>query len=219
LSQITKTILCYGDSNTWGNKPRSDERYPRGVRWPSALQSLLGEEYEVISEGLCGRTLVAVDPTKPHRTGITHLRAILESADPIDLVIVMLGRNDVKSTYNLGAEDIAGHLEQTICFIQSGPSDLERIPKILVVCPPQVVQPAKSAISAAGADLDARMVRGIDIFKKLPVLYEAVAKKTGCGFINAEDHITSSQIDGYHLDAESHLKLAEVIKEWISTYI
>lgn len=57
IKTSAKTILCYGDSNTWGNVPSSFLRYPRDVRWPAVLQNLLGEDYEVISEGLCGRTL------------------------------------------------------------------------------------------------------------------------------------------------------------------
>ncbi len=204
IKDSAKVILCYGDSNTWGNVPRTDNRFPRSVRWPGALQVLLGEGYEVISEGLCGRTFVAAEPDKPHRTGITHLRAIIESADPVDLLIIMLGTNDVKSTFNLSAPDIAGHLEQTIQFIKSGKSDLEKIPKILIVCPPPVIMPSDG-------DLDPRMVRGIEICKGLPALYKAVAEKNDCLFIDAGDHISSSAIDGYHLDADSHMKLAEVI--------
>ncbi len=202
-----KTILCYGDSNTWGNVPRSEDRYPRNVRWPGALQALLGEEYEVISEGLCGRTFVAVDLAKPHRTGITHIQAILESADPIDLVVIMLGTNDVKTTYNLAPTEIAGHLLQTIEFTRKI-KDLEKIPKILIVCPPSVIVPVTN-------DLDPRMVPGLDSFKVLPNLYREVAEKNDCGFINAGDYISSSKIDGYHLGAEAHKKLAEVIGKWI----
>lgn len=206
-----QTILCYGDSNTWGRVPRSDKRYPRDVRWPGALQNFLGEKYEVISEGLGGRTLVAVNPEKPQKTGITHLQAILESADPIDLLIIMLGTNDVKSTYKLTPAEIAGHLLQTIEFARNVKS-LEKIPKILVICPPPVIVPETN-------DLDERMLPGLEAFKVLPNLYKEVVQRHDCGFINAGDYISSSKIDGYHLDEESHLKLAKVIGEWIKENI
>lgn len=202
-----KTIICYGDSNTWGNVPRSDLRYPRSVRWPTVLESLLGDGYEVVSEGLCGRTLVAVDPANPHRTGITHLQAILESADPIDGLVIMLGTNDVKSNYKLTPDEIAGHLLQTIEFVRNV-KDLEKIPKILVVCPPPVIVPETK-------DLDPRMVPGLEAFKVLPNLYREVAQRHDCGFVNAGDYISSSKVDGYHLDKEAHLKLAEVIGSWV----
>ncbi len=207
IKNSAKTILCYGDSNTWGNVPRSDQRHPRDIRWPGALQRILGEEYEVISEGLCGRTFVAEDPAKPHRTGITHLRAILESADPVDSLIIMLGTNDVKSTYNLTPEEIAGHLLQTIELSRSI-KDLEKVPRILIVCPPAVIVPEIG-------DLDPRMLPGLEAFEVLPHLYKEVAEKYDCGFINAGDYISSSKVDGYHLDKEAHLKLAKVIEEWI----
>lgn len=202
------TILCWGDSNTWGSVPRSDARYARSVRWPGALQCLLGDDYEVVSEGLCGRTLVALDSAKPHRSGITHLKAALESADPVDYVIVMLGTNDVKSTYNLSAEEVAGHLDQTLALVMSGDADLVKKPKILVICPPAIIVPKDG-------NLDERMVRGVELFKKLPELYRQVASKYECGYINAQDHVSSSDVDGYHLDAEAHLMLAQVIKVWI----
>jgi lysophospholipase L1-like esterase len=203
-----KTILCYGDSNTWGNVPRSDDRYSRNIRWPGALQASLGSDYEVISEGLCGRTLVVEDPAKPHRTGITHLRALIESADPVDIVVIMLGTNDVKSTYNLVPADIAGHLLQTVEYIRKLP-DLEKIPKILIICPPPVIVPETN-------DLDPRMVPGIEIFKILPELFREVASRHDCGFINAGEYVSCSPIDGYHLDATSHVKLAELVKNWIT---
>ena len=203
----TKTILCYGDSNTWGNIPRSDKRYPRDIRWPGALQNILGNEYEVISEGLCGRTFVAENHKKPHRTGITHLQAIVKSADPVDVVIIMLGTNDVKATYNLTPNDIKEHLLQTIQFIRNL-KDLEKIPKILVICPPPVIIPETN-------DLDPRMIPGLQAFKILPSLFKEIAKIHDCGFINSGDYVSSSKIDGYHLDGESHLKLAKVIGEWV----
>ena len=57
-----KTIVCYGDSNTFGTNPaftgeiNSPFRWGKEVRWTGKLQKLLGEEYNVIEEGLGGRT-------------------------------------------------------------------------------------------------------------------------------------------------------------------
>ncbi len=207
MKDSAKTILCYGDSNTWGNVPKSDNRHPRSVRWPSVLQSLLGDGYEVVSEGLCGRTFVVADSAQPHKTGITHLQAILESADPIDTAIIMLGTNDMKNTYGLDAKTIALHLEQTIGLIQKGVPNLEPIPKILVICPPLVIAP--------DGELDSRMVRALEISKELPALFKVVTEKYGCSFLNAGEYISSSVVDGYHLDAESHIKLAQVIAKML----
>jgi lysophospholipase L1-like esterase len=208
IRNSVKTILCFGDSNTWGANPKNGSRYPRNIRWPSALQKSLGKNYEVISEGLCGRTLVVTDPAKPHRTGITHLRAFLDSNDPLDLVVIMLGTNDIKSMYGLNAKDIARDLEQTIRLIRDKKIGLQKQPAILIVCPPSPTNPKSGHI-------DPRMARWPKIFSVLPSLYEKMAKKYRCAYIKAGDYISSSAIDGYHLDPKSHLILARTIAEKI----
>jgi lysophospholipase L1-like esterase len=204
VKDSAKTILCFGDSNTWGANPKDGSRYPRSIRWPSALQKMLGDNYEVVSEGLCGRTLVAKDPAKAHRTGITHLRALLESCDPLDLIIVMLGTNDIKRLYGLTAKDIAIHLEQAIKLIKDKQLGLLKRPAILIICPPSPVTPASGRI-------DPTMSRWPNIFSILPALYEKVAAKYGSSYLNAGKYISSSMIDGYHLDARAHLTLAKII--------
>lgn len=208
IEDTAKTILCYGDSNTWGYDPETNARFPRSIRWTGVLQRLLGNEYEVISEGLCGRTFVAEEPNKPHRVGITHLHALIESADPIYCVAIMLGTNDIKNTFNLSVEQIANHLAQTIELIRSDKLDIETISKILVVCPPPVNKPAKG-------DLDERMVRGLELSRLLPNSYKKVAEENSCDFLNAGDYTSFGKIDGYHLDAEGHLKLAQALYKWL----
>lgn len=133
-----KTIICFGDSNTWGQMPGTEGRHPRSNRWPNILQKMLGGDYEVISDGLSGRTFAAVDTDRPHRTGTASLKALLISHDPVDLVIIMLGTNEIKSRYNLEAKDIARNLELTIELIRNQ-AGLEKRPAVLVVCPPAPV--------------------------------------------------------------------------------
>lgn len=201
ISDSAKTIVCYGDSNTWGRFPLKN-RYPRSVRFTTVLQHLLGKNFEVLSEGLPGRTFVAEDPAKPHRTGITHLKAILESHKPVDIFIVMLGTNDMKTIYNLQPQEIANHLEQTVQLIKEG------VPNVVIVCPPEIIQPDKG-------ELDSVFVNGPVLSKALPKLYQAVADKYHCAFINAQDHFSSSKVDGFHLDPEAHRKLAEILHETV----
>jgi hypothetical protein len=87
-----KTVLCYGDSNTWGSDSETGGRFPMEVRWPGVLRRALGEGYWVIEEGLGGRTTVRDDPIEGnHKNGRTYLRACLETHKPIDLVTIMLG--------------------------------------------------------------------------------------------------------------------------------
>jgi lysophospholipase L1-like esterase len=197
ISKSAKTIVCFGDSNTWGANPLDGSRYPRDIRWPYVLQKELGKEYEVVSEGLCGRTFVVEDPAKTHRTGITHLRAILESHDPISLLIIMLGTNDIKNKYHLKQGDIAKHLGITIDLVRNINDSLHKLPQILVVCPPSPVTPDSG-------NIDKRMSRWPEIFNTLPMSFKVVARQKSCLYLNAGDYISSSRVDGYHLDASMH---------------
>jgi lysophospholipase L1-like esterase len=88
-----RTILCYGDSNTWGYNPSTGGRYARDERWPGVLRTELGEGYLVIEEGLNGRTTVWDDPIEGYKNGSTYLIPCLETHKPIDLVIILLGTN------------------------------------------------------------------------------------------------------------------------------
>ena len=88
-------VLCYGDSNTWGRDPHGKGiRYPVNVRWTGLLQSKLGHDYDIIEEGLGGRTTVIDDPKREGRNGKTYLRPCLETHSPIDVITLMLGTND-----------------------------------------------------------------------------------------------------------------------------
>ena len=96
-----KRILCFGDSNTWGLIPGTDKRFADGVRWTSIIRNDLEQSgYDIIEEGLCGRTTVFEDPDRIGRAGDKLLPVFLESHAPLDMVIIMLGTNDCKPVYN-----------------------------------------------------------------------------------------------------------------------
>ena len=91
-----RTLVCFGDSNTWGYIPGSEgERFPREVRWPTRLQELLGDDWEVIAEGLGGRTATIERPDSEGRNGLPYLLPCLHSHAPVDVVVIFLGTNDV----------------------------------------------------------------------------------------------------------------------------
>ena len=91
-----KTILCFGDSNTFGSVPGTGGRYGRQVRWPCRMERLLGEGYEVVAEGLPGRTTVFTDYIEPYRAGIEQIVPAVQSHAP-DALVIMLGTNDTKA--------------------------------------------------------------------------------------------------------------------------
>lgn len=208
-----KTILCYGDSNTWGFIPESiteafPRRHPREVRWTGVLQRELGPEFHVIEEGQNGRTTVHDDAINLHRNGRTYLPACLESHKPIDLVILMLGTNDLKITYNLPPAEIAagaGQLAKMILSSDAGPQ--AKAPKLLLVAPPRMGHMPHLP------DVYEKLAGGQEKSTRFPACYEAVAKSLGCAFLNSQEFTSPSPIDGIHLEAAEHARLGKAIAE------
>lgn len=205
------TILCFGDSNTWGFDPAFitapfPRRHPLGVRWTSLLAQQLGDDFRVIEEGQNGRTTVHDDPLNVCRNGKDYLPACLESHKPIDIVVMMLGTNDLKSLYNLPPGEIAngaGILARMILSSTAGPDN--RPPKLLLVCPPEIGDLAHLP------DLAAKIPNGIARSQQFPRYYEALAAALGCAYLNSQDIVQTSAVDGIHLDASEHAKLAPAI--------
>ena len=107
-------ILCFGDSNTFGYIPGRGGRYDRHTRWPGRLQELLGSAYQVIEEGLCGRTTAFDDVTEPGRSGLDRIRDAVGKNEPLDLLIIVLGSNDCKAQFQASAEEITKGLERLL---------------------------------------------------------------------------------------------------------
>jgi lysophospholipase L1-like esterase len=202
-----KTILCFGDSNTWGCVPLVElghtRRFGPDVRWPGVLRHELGDGYSVVEEGLNGRTTVFDDPIEPHRNGKEYLGPCLLTHRPIDLVVLMLGTNDLKHRFGLGPADIAAGAESLIELIgraEAGPEG--QAPQTLLVCPPPLAR-----LTVLADEFDG----GTPKSERLAQYYEQVAVATGSAFLDAGTVIRSSDVDGIHLDAEEHVKLGLTI--------
>jgi lysophospholipase L1-like esterase len=199
-----KTILCYGDSNTWGYIPGTSERLPFAARWTGRLQSSLGSRYHVIEEGLNGRTTVWDDPYKPARNGLKTLRPILDSHTPLDLVILMLGTNDLKHYFSAHAPDCARGVALLVEAIrQSLYAGSPYAPRILLISPPHIrgLSPLLQ-LQFRGAE-----EKSLEFAEH----YEQLAQEAGCLFLDAAEIVEPSEKDGVHLEPEGHEKLAEAI--------
>ncbi len=120
-------VLCFGDSNTHGT-PADDPEYVRlgpDVRWTGRLQRLLGDGYEVVEEGLAGRTTDVDYVDRPHCNGRTYFPAALLSHHPLDVVVVMLGSNDLKTCFRRDAATIAAALHGYVDDVATYVSDRE----------------------------------------------------------------------------------------------
>ena len=101
-------ILCYGDSNTFGYIPAGyGQRYDARTRWTKRLESMLGNHFEIIEEGCSGRTTDIDAPGEPWKNGMFTLRTSLSSHKPLDMIILMLGTNDLKTDFHKNEYAIA----------------------------------------------------------------------------------------------------------------
>jgi lysophospholipase L1-like esterase len=194
-----KRILCFGDSNTWGYVPASAvERFPADVRWTGVMRAKLGDGFEVIEEAQNGRTTVFDDPYEVVcKNGAKHLPVILESQKPVDLVIVMLGTNDLKTHLGQTAPSIAGGAGVLVDRILTSDAGLgQRAPKVLLVAPALVAE----GQCPFGTKFDGAAEKS----RGLGDAYQRVADVRGVPCVNAADHVTVPTTDCIHFDKVGH---------------
>ncbi|WP_165224541.1 SGNH/GDSL hydrolase family protein [Affinirhizobium pseudoryzae] len=205
-----KTILAFGDSLTWGADPTTGLRHPIAYRWPDVLERELGGEARVISEGLGGRTTCYDDHTGPScRNGAKALQVALASHMPLDLVIIMLGTNDLKPVFGGQAEPAVSGMRRLVQIVETFPyKPKTAVPRLLIVAPPPCVA-GPSGTPAAG--------RRIAESERLAPLYQALATELGHAFFDAGRVAKASPIDGVHLSAEATQAIGQALAAPVRT--
>ena len=208
---MSKTVLCYGDSNTYGYIPETGYRYPVDVRYPGRLSRLLGDDYIVIEEGCNGRTPIHDDPIEGWKNGLDYLKPCLNSHKPVDIVTVMLGSNDLKDVFHLSAREIAEGAGVIVDVIKEFTADKQGfIPRIILISPPEIGKGIRTSPFYGSFNENA-----IERSKEFPAYYKKVADEKGCEYLNAAEYIYPSEFDSLHLTPEGHRVLAEKLAELI----
>ncbi len=200
-----KTIVCFGDSNTWGYDPEAGARHAPEVRWPGVLRAALGPGYTVIEEGLGGRTTVWDDPVEGVMSGLAYLTPCLNSHRPLDLLVLILGSNDTKARWAVPASDIAmsaGRLVDVALASGAGPDGAS--PQVLLVAPPPLGPLAGTPFAAMFAGAEEKSAQ-------FGALYAQVAAERGCAFLDAGQHVISSPTDAIHWAGTEHRKLGDAV--------
>lgn len=208
-----KSVLCYGDSNTWGAIPVASwdkiGRFGPDERWTGVTQKKLGADWEVIAEGLPARTTVVEDVVDgAHFSGLNYLKPCLLSHTPLDFVVLMLGTNDLKRRLNLVAEDVASGVDRLLKEIKFSDTVVGGLASVLLVCPPPLKVTGVFNTMFEGGDTKSAQLT--------PYLKE-IAQSHGTAFMDAGDIIQSSDIDGIHFDADQHKLLGEAVAEKLLT--
>lgn len=216
-----KRVLCFGDSNTWGYTPGTGERYGSGTRWTGVAQQMLGDGYCIVEAGLSGRTTVFDDPYDDYMNGAAALGYALLEASPVDLVVIMLGTNDLKHTNAIGsARGIASLISSVRSITSHIPSaaylsgaavsgEQARQVEILVVSPilmhPEVTRLNPQTVFESEERYE-KSLGFADAFRQ-------VAAAANVWFFDAATVAKPSDIDGVHMMPESHLALGRAIAE------
>jgi lysophospholipase L1-like esterase len=203
------TLLCFGDSNTYGSPPNAgvplrEPRFGIGTRWPTVCAATLGADWTLVEEGLPGRTAQFPDPTMgDHMDGRLGLKIALNSHGPIDWLAIMLGTNDVKTRFGATASGVTAGIAALIDIAMGAEvQDKHGGFNILLICPPPVVEVGVFAGEFFGAR---------DISLGLSPLYQSLAQARDCRFLDAGDHIAVSPVDGIHYDAATHQTLGRAV--------
>ncbi len=204
---MLKTVLCYGDSNTWGYIVGTGKRYPRNIRWPGVLADVLSDEIEVIEEGLPGRTTVWDEPFREGRNGKVFLPTLLESHSPVELLVIMLGTNDMKHIYSSTAHYAATGIRELINILKKPTlSAYNKPPEVLIISPP--------IIEWSSDDIKLEFHPDIaEESRKFAKSYHDVAKECSCFFLDSSKVVGNSFADGVHLGEKEHLKLGLAVSE------
>ncbi len=200
------TILCFGDSNTWGCPPFTNlalppERMPKEQRWTRIMVREAGENIEVIEDGLSGRTTVFDDPIEgEHKNGSRLIIASIETHAPVDLVVIMLGVNDFKVHFNTTAFTSARGVLTLIQQVKGYYALAELGPEILIVAPPAITPQAEPEF---WGDAWRRMEGHADYLRQ-------VAERTGCFYFDCNS-VAQVGGDGVHLEASGHQALGKAL--------
>ncbi|MCB9993803.1 MAG: SGNH/GDSL hydrolase family protein [Hyphomicrobiaceae bacterium] len=191
-----KTILCFGDSLTYGANPAGG-RHAFEDRWPTELGRVLGaDKVRIIAEGLGGRTTVFMDRSSPaNLNGAEILPTLLSSHQPLDAVVIMLGSNDMKEYICGSALGAAMGMKRLVEIIRKHPYYEGFVaPPVVIVSPPHCVP-------TEHADLGPMFRHGMRESHLLAGHYERVARDTGATFFDAATVAVADPLDGVHLDA------------------
>lgn len=206
-----KNILCFGDSNTWGYAPGTGARFDLDTRWTGVLQAELGADYRVIEDGQNARTSVYEDPWSPWRLGAEALPIALVAQKPLDLLVLMIGTNDLKFTDAYGAAKGAERLIDLANMVQARKESSPVFPngvKVLLVSPIELHPVVEG-------DPFGTLRNGVGESRKFAMYYRHIAEAHGAAFFDAASVASPSETDGVHMDPPSHRALGHALAEQV----
>lgn len=206
-----KKIFCFGDSNTWGCNASDGSRFDESTRWPKVLERSLHENFNIIEEGLNGRTLLDLNPYNREGGGVSWIVEAATPHKPIEIAIIALGMNDVFDPSDPPLPAIAEGMKIMIHKIRAihAESSLPE-PEIIIMGPPEI---NRNFEEARFFELQ------INKMEALGPLYKKIAESESVYFFDASMHIKTSGIDCSHIDGVNHKILGREISRFIAEMV
>lgn len=204
---MKQTVLCFSDSNTWGYNPKDGSRYPSDIRWTGVLQGLLGPSFQVIEEGLNGRTTTINEIERPMRSAKDILPVLLESHRPLSHVILMIGTNDLKTHFQRTAQNIADDLSDLCALIGDHPMLVDQRPKLILAAP--------TGPDETCDQLPEWFKNTHPKWQALLTLLPGVAQNHGAQYLATETIMEMKFQDGLHWSDEQHKDFATAVLDLI----
>lgn len=197
------TILCYGDSNTFGTWPLVRQGQEGGhraaARRPGAMAAEIGPGIEEVVKGHPSRTTVHDDPIEgAHRDGLAILPAVIGSHRPEDLGVLLLGTSGHMQGLALAGFDIAFGTARQIQVMRGS----RHVRRVLRVCPPSPLERGCLAGRRAGV-----AARG----RKVARWSARIAGRLGVGFVDAAEFVHVEPREGMHLSSKARRALGQRI--------
>ena len=218
---MKKHIVCLGDSNTHGYCADPADcadggiRFNENERWTCRLQKLLGDDYLVVEEGLSGRTTCFDDPLHEGLSALQYITPCLKSHEFVDLLIIMLGTNDVKDRFAVNACCVGYAMARLVKKAMATECWGDKKPNILVIAPPHIGEGMpESDVGPSMGDYC------VEKSRQLAKYYKEQCDLIGCHFLDAEEMgCEFNQVDYMHLTNKGHATLAEGLAKLVPTLI
>ncbi len=199
-----KTIVCYGDSNTFGYNTIDNSRFDENTRWTCILQKNSGADYKIINEGMCDRTGFVNNPKGFLYSAQKHFPKFISKSENFDLLILWLGTNDLQSQYNVSIGAIEKGLENLI--------DLARTKAKNIIIIPPVILSEKILEGSFNFQFDEQ---GVVKSRKIGRIFRQSAGANNCLFFDINKFVNPCDYDGLHYDEVAHKVIADELTGFI----
>lgn len=209
-----KRVLIFGDSNTYGSPPTKFGRLGVDERYTGVMQSLLGDEYEIIEEGLSARTMCASDQETKEKglVGVDYILPCFISHSPIDVLVINLGTNELKERFGLSAMQIRDNLARFCDAVLKKSEQLKERKRISPLFKILIVSPGYIDESLAG---DGWKGAGV-LSREIGELFKKYSEEKGFAFVDLGS-VAEVGEDGLHYTISSHKSIAAVLAEKVKS--